>query len=40
MNNNFKQIKKINSDARNKIHARGKKEQDDLNKQTKQQELF
>ena len=38
--NSAQQFKKINTQAKDKINAREKKEQEDLNKHTKQQQLF
>ncbi|MDO8517461.1 MAG: hypothetical protein Q7S33_05045 [Nanoarchaeota archaeon] len=40
MADSAKQFKKINAQARSKTNARGKKEQEELNKKTKQQELI
>ena len=40
MNSSDRQFKKINAYARKKSNDRGKKEQEEINKQTKQAELF
>jgi len=40
MAENTKKFKKINEEAKNRIAARAKKEQEEINKQTKQQKLI